>query len=38
VVRDHLVLLVDDGGAVIASKPAMYDRGKFWVVWWGARA
>jgi hypothetical protein len=38
VVRDHLALLVDDGGAVIASKLAMYDRGKLWVVWWGARA
>ncbi len=28
-VRDHLVLLVDGGGAVIAYQPTMYDRGEF---------
>jgi len=33
VVKDHLALLVDGGGAVNASEPAMYDRGEFWVVW-----
>jgi hypothetical protein len=38
VVRNHLALSVDDGGAVIASEPAMYDRGEFWVVWGRARA
>jgi hypothetical protein len=38
VVRDHLALSVDGGGAVIASEPAMYDRGEFWVVWGRARA
>ena len=31
-VRDHLALLVDGGGAVIAFELAMYDRGEFWVV------
>ncbi len=30
-VRDHLELSMDGGGAVIASEPAMYDRGEFWV-------
>jgi hypothetical protein len=38
VVRDHLALLVDGGGAVTASEPAMYGRGEFRVVWGGARA
>ncbi len=36
--RDHLALLVDGRGAVIASEPAMYDRGEFWVVWGRALA
>jgi hypothetical protein len=38
VVRNHLALLVDGGGAVIASEPAMYDWGELWVVWGRARA
>ena len=38
VVRNHLVLSVDGGGAVIVSKMAMCDRGEFWVVWGRARA
>jgi hypothetical protein len=38
VVRDHLVLSVDGGGAVIVSKMAMCDRGECWVVWGSARA
>ena len=33
VVRNHLALSVDGGGAVIASELAMYDRGEF--VWCG---
>jgi hypothetical protein len=35
VVSDHLVLLVDGGGAVIVPKMAMCDQGEFWVVWGG---
>jgi len=37
VVRDHLVLSVDGGCAVIVSEMAMCDRGEFWVVWGRAR-
>ena len=33
VVRNHLALSVDGGGAVIATELAMYDRGEF--VWCG---
>jgi hypothetical protein len=36
--KDHLVLSVDGGGAVIVSEMAMCDRGEFWVVWGRARA
>ena len=32
-VRDHLALLVDCSGAVIASEMAVFDRDKFWEVW-----
>ena len=35
--RDHLALLVDDGGTVVASKMAMIVRDEFWVVWGRAR-
>jgi hypothetical protein len=38
VVRDHLVLSVDGGGAVIVSEMAMCDQGELWVVWGRARA
>jgi len=38
VVRDHLVLSVDGGSAVIVSEMAMCDRGELWVVWGRARA
>ena len=31
--RDHLALLVDDGGTVVASKMAMIVQDEFWVVW-----
>ena len=31
-VRDHLVLSVDDSGTVIVSETKMCDRGEFWVV------
>jgi hypothetical protein len=38
VVKDHLVLSVDGGGAVIVPEMSMCDRGEFWVVWGRARA
>ena len=38
VVRDHLVLSVDGGGAVTVSEMTMCDRGEFGVVWGRAHA
>jgi len=37
-VRDHLVLSVDGGVAVISSEMLMFDRCVFWEVWGRARA